>query len=66
MTKSSLFDQNRFRDGGNKTIYNTCVPPQILDILKYLKKPLKKRNNVFYVVFQPMPMLAFLLAFSCC
>ena len=42
----------------NITISNTCVSPQILD-------DLKKQNSIFYVVFQPMPMLVFLLAFLC-
>ena len=40
----------------NITISNTSVPPQILD---NLKKPLEKQNSAIYVVFQPMPMLAF-------
>ena len=44
----------------NITISNICVPPQIFDDLK---KPLKKRNSAFYVVFQPMPMLDFLCGF---
>ena len=46
MTKSSLFDQNRFRDGWNITISNTCVPPQILDILKNVKTVEKKKYRL--------------------
>ena len=59
MTKLSLFDQivsETAEISINITISNTCVPPQILD---NLKKPLKKRNSAFYIIFQPMPMLAF-------